>query len=155
MLSMETASLIVQAVFSDAKCRNLITVWAEQDLNAGAMTLLSIFHQAGWVKDAWLLWKGLSKDDLDKLNCIGVTSSTVNAINKKKATIPGLAAVSSIHRSPGGWHSEATWIRMCDDALYVFDWHATLDCLNPLISKRADWLEAKNAIEFVRFRGFD
>jgi hypothetical protein len=151
-LSKETASQIVQAVFSDAKCRRVITLM-DGETNVGAMKLLSITHQAGWVKDGWLLLKGLDKEEHDQLNCIGVALATVEAINKKKSSIPDLAAVSTIHRSPGGWHAEATWIRMSDDSQYVFDWHSTLDCLNPLISTKAEWLEAKNAIDFVLFKG--
>ena len=38
--------------------------------------------------------------------------------------------------------------------MYVFDWHATLNPENPMLSLRDDWLNGEKTIVFKDFTGF-
>jgi hypothetical protein len=154
-LSLEVAKRIVDVVAADINCKKIIEplsvspnpltdIVLEQTQTAGAVR--NIPWVAAWINN------NISKDEMDKHTCLGVTQVTVEAI--LKARIPGVRSCSGSHRVHWGTDHEATRIRTDDDGEYVFDWHATLKLRNPTISKAEDWVAATNAVHFARFKGF-
>jgi hypothetical protein len=86
--------------------------------------------------------------------CLGVALYTFKALLKNISKIPELRAAATCHRVHRGTHHEATWLRMQDESQYVFDWHATLNIYNPLISRFEKWQNADDEIPLIHFGGF-
>lgn len=87
--------------------------------------------------------------------CIGIVAATVKPLimSVRQGKLPGVHTAGGINRVHWGTHHAATWIRMEDDSEYVFDWHATLKIYDPAISTAEDWMQAKNAVNYVLFSG--
>lgn len=161
-LSKAAASEIVKVVEADVNCRNVI-LW---NPNLAFIRFPLDFMQiTGSIRNLWfdyLLGKKKMEDDEEKSSriCIGITMFTVIALVAalRQRKLPGVRSIAGISRVTGIFnvHHTATRIRMDDDSEYVFDWHATLQVSNPVISKMSDWVDARRLTSFhyVFFRGF-
>jgi hypothetical protein len=65
------------------------------------------------------------------------------------ATPGQIAQLKKMRETGENW-----WVRMKGDTEYVFDWHATLNIYNPILSQAADWPQALNEVPAASFRGF-
>jgi hypothetical protein len=95
-----------------------------------------------------------NKPDNTRLLCLGIVVVTQKAILAQRNTLPEMASCAAVSRVHWGVHHSATWIRMKDGSEYVFDWHATLNIFDPLLSRNEDWPEAKGAVFRRHFTGF-
>jgi hypothetical protein len=153
-LSVETATMIVNAVAADGACKNAVQPSPIFDtLFAVPMLGLEVTGLAGSARNLAMIFqgKGAGDKDFDEKICLGIAMVTANAI--RKAGIPGIRSVATAHREHWGVHHEGTWIRMTDESQYVFDWHATLRVRDPLISTFDDFMLATNATHFALFSG--
>lgn len=163
-LSKDTASKIIQVIAADVECRKAIQPNPTLDLLFTVPALLFEFTQtAGSVRNIPLVLKSILQNkkpeddaEMTKLLCIGIVAATVKPLISavRQGKLPGVHTAGGIPRVHWGVHHAATWIRMEDDSEYVFDWHATLKVYDPAISKATDWVEARNAINYVLFSGF-
>ena len=158
-LSKETAGKIIEIVATDTECRRIIEPNASlPSFNPGTALFLRFSHLAGSVRNAGMMMQGkyVGDKDFDEKICLGIALVTFRAILNgiKQGKLPELHTAGSTHRVHWGTHHEATWIRMKDDSEYVFDWHATLNLRDPVISKIEDWEKAQNGINYFLFRGF-
>lgn len=91
--------------------------------------------------------------------CTGIADSTMEALTKalngRPGALPGVKSINVLSRNGTlGTDHTATLIVMADGTEYVFDWHATLNPRNPMISKKRDWLDSRGGITYVHFTGF-
>jgi hypothetical protein len=160
-LTKQVAQKIVDAVADDSECWRVIEPPASRDPKVRAMTrVLEYTETAGSFRNVLLMAMGKEPGDptFDRLICQGVQVVTQKAILKwmRANRLPEVRSCAGAHRITGIFrvHHQATWVRMRDDAEYVFDWHATLRVRNPVISKLPDWLVARNGLLFEQFEGF-
>jgi hypothetical protein len=162
-LSKSTADAIVAAVAADTACLRAITPNPTLDkfaelTNPLTSTVLELTGAAGSVRNFAMILAGKGPGDpvFDDRICLGIVAVTVKAIHgaMRASKLPEVRACSGLHRRHWGVEHEATWIRTADDSEYAFDWHATLKPRDPLISKAEDWVVARNAINYVFFKGF-
>lgn len=91
--------------------------------------------------------------------CTGVADATSRALrealSRRPASLPGVMSAGVINRSPMiGTDQSSALVVMDDGAQYVFDWQATLNSRNPVISKKTDWLNSRGGVLFMQFPGF-
>jgi hypothetical protein len=162
-LTKDTASRIIDVVAADANCRKAIQPNPQLDflefLNPAPGMLLEYSHLAGSVRNLAMMFQGkyIGDPTFDERICVGITYVTFKAIFSAigQGKLPGVRVAGNAHRVHRGTHHEATSIDMVDGSTYIFDWHATLKVLDPAISRFDDWLEARNAINFTLFSGFN
>jgi hypothetical protein len=162
-LSKATASVVVETVANDAACLRAISPNPKLDRfaelqNPLTSTVLQFTGTAGSVRNFAMILAGKGPGDpvFDERICLGIAALTVKAIHRamRAGKLPDVRSCSGIHRRHWGVEHEATWVRTADDGEYVFDWHATLKPRDPRLSKATDWMEARNAINYVFFKGF-
>lgn len=153
-LSLQTARKVVEIVDSDADCRRVISDPFKSFLLEKA-GLAGSARNAALLAFGWAFGKGEGTDEFNDLICQGIAQYTFKALFKNISKIPELRAVATSHRKHLGTHHEATWLRMTDDSEYIFDWHATLNIYNPLISRADKWQKAEDQIPLIHFGGFN
>lgn len=160
-LTVETVRKICDIVNKDPDCRLVIN----SNINSPVLEMAGL---AGSVRNMILISGDFipplatrsindmlgRKVDNSKLLCIGITAATSKAILKERKSLPELHSCSAISRIHWGVHHTATWVHMKDDSEFVFDWHATLNIYDPLLSRAADWIDAKGEVFARNFRGF-
>lgn len=145
-LSKKTAQAVIDAVTKDTESRRRID------------SVLSYLPDglgiAGSIRNIGIMLKDWNADDVESANhvCTGIADATEAAI--KKAKIPEISEVGTADRVYRSVYHTATLIKTNDGGEYVFDWHATLNSLNPLIFRKNDWMEDKNGVQFAGFTGF-
>lgn len=151
-LDVRTAALIVGAVFKDAECRKVIPTRSIQSTPSSGR---------GWKRNLkyFLRGKDPEKDayTADRV-CTGIARLTSEAIARKKFE-KKLKEVKrpqpTDERSFLGFLHTATLITMQDDSNYVFDWHATLDILNPLLfPSHNSWKRDEGGLYYIEFQGW-
>ncbi|USN98079.1 MAG: hypothetical protein H6810_07770 [Phycisphaeraceae bacterium] len=92
--------------------------------------------------------------------CTGIAEATSTAINRAiksdKVPLVGVKAATMIDRvSPhAGVYHTATKVVTAEGGEAVFDWHATLEIDNPMISKVDDWLNCTGETPAKLFKGW-
>lgn len=91
--------------------------------------------------------------------CTGIAEATSTAIEQAKAakpgSLPGVKSAGQVSRvGTLGTDHTATLITMDDGSEYVFDWHATLNPRNPMISKKSDWMRSSGGTTYFHFAGY-
>ena len=155
-LSKAVAKAIVTAVSGDTESHSRIT--GDLKSNSGSM-LPDSWGISGAVRNWGHVLTG--KDPTEKAVadtvCTGIADATSEAINRALKTKPGIPEIkvsTTIDRELNGVHHTATLVQMVDETSYVFDWHATLNVLNPMIFKPAGWKKDNHGVLFTRFEGF-
>ena len=160
-LTVETVRKICDIVNKDTDCRSVINA----DVPSPVLQLTGL---AGAARNLVLISGDIipplatrsinemlgRKVDNTKLLCLGITVATQKAILRERKSLPELHACAAISRVHWGVHHTATWVRMKDDSEYAFDWHATLNIYDPLLSRAEEWMEAKGAVFARNFGGF-
>lgn len=96
-------------------------------------------------------------DQAGQFVCVGIQQATEKALESKLKTPGGLPGVKSVGEASRngtlGTYHVATLITMDDGSEYVFDWHATLNTRNPMISRHADWKRSSGGMPYATFSG--
>ncbi len=156
-LTVETVRKICNIINKDSECRSVIRP-------AVQAPLLEMAGLAGAARNLILISGDIipplatrsindmfgREVDNTKLLCLGITLATQKAILNERQ-LHSCAAVSRVH---WGVHHTATWVSMKDQSGYVFDWHATLNVFDPLLSRAEDWTEARGSVFARHFSGF-
>jgi hypothetical protein len=92
---------------------------------------------------------------VEAIVCKGIADMTTDALNRRvvEQGLKEFNVFQSIERNLAVYHS-ATRAATKDGAYYVFDWHATLNPGNPMLSLRDDWFKGEGSVVFKDFTGF-
>ena len=161
MLAYANAYRICEVVAADATCRERIK----------RIPVLSGTEWAGSVRNLGLILDNIvtgayekGTPSYDNLVCYGVAEATAEAITKNSSRqaarsgggckLPEVVNAITIDRQEPLAHT-ATKVQMSDGTDYVFDWHATLDLMNPLISRTTDWRANGPSAQLKNFISLD
>lgn len=146
------AAKIVWAVQRDSNTRRRI-------MGGRAGTSASILPDSWGVSGAIRNWRLVltGADPMDRdvaaIVCTGISDAAIVAINNARRNDAEIPEADLIHRCRWGVHHYAVRVTM-NGSEYVFDWHATLNVDNPMISRANDWTTARGAVTFSNFTGF-
>ena len=148
-LSWNEAKQIIDVVRADPCCQAVINdplAWGEGLWLAGSIRNIALILGGMYEAD---------RESFDRVSCVGISKNTAEAVNFASARgtklLPTVRNSSICHRVLHKVHHNGTWIVMTDRTEYVFDWHATLNIRNPVISTRKDWTKGQGAIDFFHF----
>jgi hypothetical protein len=152
-LDAHTSALVVAAVFNDAKCREIIPT---QSVSSTPSTWRG-FHR----NFDYNVFGGKHPDTDEYTQdrvCYGIAAHTAMAIGdqvrNRKAGEVRTAGITR-ERSRFGFRHTATLVKMKDGSEYVFDWHATLDILNPLLYRSEDhWARDQGGVFYMDFQSW-
>ncbi|MCA9011715.1 MAG: hypothetical protein KDB01_18305, partial [Planctomycetaceae bacterium] len=145
------ATAIVQAVSADATAFSRIDGFI-------AKFVPDSLGIAGSLRNIGLMIAGADPTEPEVANvvCVGIANAAAAAIEKALKSSAGIADVKSagtIDRDKPVSHT-ATLVVMKDGSEYVFDWHATLNVNNPLMSTAAEWRKNGSGVMFTKFSGW-
>jgi hypothetical protein len=160
MLTRELAQRIAGVVASDPRCRARIG-------NHAKLPRLTEWGVAGAVRNTamLLLWREAGTPEFDHYSCVGITEATTEAITKvavagarqsaQQPLLPEVRHSTGIYRVVDGTHHQSSWVVMQDGSDYVFDWHKSLEVMDPYIYRTADWRENVHGVLLRHFAGLD
>jgi hypothetical protein len=92
---------------------------------------------------------------VEAIVCKGIVDMTTDVLNRRvvEQGLKEFHVFQSIERNLAVYHS-ATRAATKDGGYYVFDWHATLNPENPMLSLRDDWFKGEGSVVFKDFTGF-
>jgi hypothetical protein len=149
MLSKQTAQKIVTSVKSDSECVRRIDSWVKK-------VVPDQWGIAGGVRNLGYLLSFQDPSDpaVAAKVCYGIAMATSARIEASKGRIREVRRAGLIDRAHRGIEHVGTHVEMQDGTSYVFDWHATLNVEDPLISRALDWKEDRNSVLYSQFGGF-
>lgn len=154
-LDVDTARSIVKAVSADVACRASIK-------GSGVAAIIPYafgrWHWAGGVRNATMIIMGLGREDdtFVRFSCTGIAQVTQRVIFSETlgGRLPKVQSSLVRRRNVNGYEHKGTGVAMKDGTDYVFDWWATLNPGNPLISTLAQWVNGGATVEHDDFKGF-
>ncbi len=153
--SRATADAVIEVVSKDPESVSRISSWLGD-------VMPSSLGWTGSVRNWFYVFTGEdpTEPDVAAKVCTGIADATAAAINRaiksEKDPLRGIRRATTIDRaSPHiGVHHTATHVLTDEGGEAVFDWHATLEIDNPMISKVADWLNCTGEVPAKQFTGW-
>jgi hypothetical protein len=148
MLSQATAQKIVATVKADAESVRRIDSWVKK-------VVPDHWGAAGGIRNLGYLlsFQDPSDPSVAAKVCYGIAMATSSRIEASKGHIREIRRAGLADRAHRGVEHVGTLVEMHDGTTYVFDWHATLNADDPLISRVQDWKEDRNSVLYSQFRG--
>ncbi len=146
-LTRATAAKIIQIVKADPVASSRIkSLFSEVIPDSWGWT--------GSIRNISMIFEDPTDPAVSNLVCVGISdaaSLAIDAALKQAPGIPEVVSSESLNRTVHKVEHTATLVNMKDSSAFVFDWHATLNIDNPMISAKSDWLQGINAILFSDF----
>lgn len=143
-----TATRIVLAVTVSSESRKRID-------SPLAKVLPNRLGVSGSVRNIGMIFLGYdgSEPTASKLSCVGISDSTSTDITAAK--IEGVKSALPHDRPNARVAHTATLVAMADGSEYVFDWHSTLQSIDPTIFRKTDWEKGVGGVLYSSFKGFE
>ena len=150
MLTKQAADQIVSSVKSDSESVRRIDSWIKK-------VVPDHWGISGGIRNLGYLLtlQDPSDPSIAAKVCYGIAMATSERIERSRGFIREVARAGLVDRAHRGVAHVGTLVVMRDGSSYVFDWHATLNVDDPLISRALDWNEDRNAVLYSQFRGFN
>lgn len=135
------AKSIIDLVTADPECRFRVTMDYGNTKDFFRF-IPDSFGISGSIRNIWMMEQQVDVTEPENaaVVCTGIAEATTKVINQSIARLTGIQKAEEISREWPASHT-ATAITTRDGSTYVFDWHATLNLQNPMITLKEEWLK--------------